>query len=61
MYRDWINSKVLCTAQGTIFNIGNYIPVINHNGEQYGKEGVCVCVCVCVYTVTLLSHFAVQQ
>ena len=49
MYRDWINSKVLCTARGTVFSIGNYSPVINHKGEQCEKECVCVCIYIYIY------------
>ena len=33
-YIEWINNKVL------LYSTGNYIqyPVINRNGEEYGKE-----------------------
>ena len=44
VYIGWLNSKVL------LYNAGNYIqyPVINHNGKEYEKEGMCVYIYVCV-------------
>ena len=46
LHRECINNKVL------LYSTGNYIqyPVINHNGKEYGKNGlyICVCMCVCV-------------
>ena len=44
MYIGWLNSKVL------LYNAGNYIqyPVINQNGKEYEKEGMCVYIYVCV-------------
>jgi len=44
----WISNKVL------LYNTGNYIqyPVINHKGNESGKEYIYiyiyVCVCVCM-------------
>ena len=44
VYTGRLNNKVL------LYNAGNYIqyPVINHNGKECEKEGMCVCVYVCV-------------
>ena len=36
LYREWINTRSYCIAQGTIFNI----LVKNHKGKKYEKEYV---------------------
>ena len=53
LYRGWINDKfLLCST-------GNYIqyPVINHNGEEYEKECICITEslsCIAEMNITLL-------
>ena len=38
LYTKWINNKVL------LYSTENYIqhPVINHNGKEYIKKGMCI-------------------
>ena len=43
LYIEWVNNRVL------LCSTGNYIqyPVINHNGEEYEKEYICVSESLC--------------
>ena len=45
LHTGWINYKVL------LYSTRNCIqyPVINHNGKEDVKKGVCVCIYMCVY------------
>jgi len=49
LYREWINNKVLP------YSTKNYIhyPMINHNGKEYKKEGMCVY--IYIYIVVFCS------
>ena len=51
LYTEWISNKVL------LYSTGIYIqyPVINHKGNESGKEYIYIYMCVCVY----LNHFVV--
>ena len=43
LHREWINNKVL------LYSTGSYsqYPVINHNGEEYEKECICITELLC--------------